>query len=142
MKSILRGLVNGQNTNLSKGTIRNADAVLLLLNEAGGVAKVGYLQEQLRNWRPGLTYGYLFRSNYEGGGYGFTGTSFLQSHNVVHHEPSYNEMCKDDDLEDEPTYGHNSIRRTYYYRSGRGIYAISAEGYKRLRELGIKGKGR
>lgn len=138
--NILSGLTNGQNTNLSKGTIRNADAVLLLLNESGGVAKVGKLQSQLKAWRPGPTYGYLFRSNHEAGGYGFMGTSFDQSHNVVHHEPSYDEMCKDDNLEDDPTYGHKSIRRTYYYRSGHGVYSISAEGFRRLEELGINRK--
>lgn len=138
MESILHGLKNGQNTSFSKGTIRNADAVLLLLNEAGGVATVRQLQGQLQSWRPGPTYGYLFRSHYEGGGYGFMGTDFNQTHNMVHHHPSADSLWKDDELEDEPSYGHTSKRRTYYYRAARGVYAITSEGFRRLYELGIE----
>ena len=129
--NVLSGLANGQNTNLSKGTIRNADAVLLLLNEAGGMAYGRDLKAQLRDWRPGNSYGYLFQSHQPGSGYGFMGTHFGQDHNVVSHQPTVA-----DPYMKKASY-RTSVRRTYYYRSARGLYAISAEGYKRLGELGI-----
>lgn len=122
---ILDGLRNGQNTDFSKGTIRNADAVLLLLHSAGGIARSTDLKRVLREWVGPLSFGYLFQIYCDSGGYGFAGESFSQSTNRVYH---YGTGSKPD---------HYSIRRTYYYRMARGNYAISAEGYVRLRELGF-----
>jgi hypothetical protein len=124
MNDILSGLMNGQDSDASKRTIRNADAVLLLLDAMGGVAEVRDLRAALKEWRPGRSYGYLFQSNFEGSGYGFVGTSFHQTHNRISHAPAkWGGRC------------HESDRRTYYFRQGRGVYAISAEGYRRLGEL-------
>jgi hypothetical protein len=122
---ILSGLRNGQNTDLSAGTIRNADAVLLLLHSAGGMGRSDDLKAALRAWGGDLSYSYLFQSHSPSGGYGFVGTSFEQASNRVYHYPS--------------AYGdeHYSVRRTYYYRVARGNYAVSSEGYKRLNELGF-----
>jgi len=121
---ILSGLRNGQNTDLSEGVIRNADAVLLLLHAHGGMGRSGDLKAALRFWRSGRSYGYLFQSHCTTAGYGFVGTSFEQTSNRVYHEAS------------DHGEAHYSDRRTYYYRLTRGNYAISAEGYIRLRELG------
>ena len=63
-------------------------------------------------------------------GYGFVGTSFLQESNQVHHLPRWRPGAGLSD-------GHMSTRRTYYYRTGRGVYSISAEGYRRLAELNV-----
>lgn len=122
--NLLAGLRNGQNTDLSKGTIRNADAVLLLLNSAGGMAKSRDLRAALRTWRPDLSFGYLFQMPSHGSGYGFAGTAFTSSGTRVFHQPA--------DLDGD---GHTSWRRQYYYRVRRGVYAITAEGYNRLQEL-------
>ncbi len=126
---ILSGLRNGQNTDLSTGTIRNADAVLLLLHTHGGMGRSRDLKAALRFWRAGRSYSYLFQSHSATAGYGFVGASFEQGTNRVYHESSY--------------YGdaHYSTRRTYYYRRSRGNYAITAEGYKRLAELGYSVQG-
>ena len=127
MVSILRGFKNGQNTDLDKGTIRNADAVLLLLNEAGGTARVGELRAALRAWRPNRHFNYLFQMYSGSGGYGFAGSNFASATTRVYH---YGTGFGDK--------GHESDRRTYYYRSGRGTYAITAEGFRRLAELGVR----
>lgn len=128
--SLLSGLRNGQNTDLHKGTIRNADAVLLLLNERGGSARGRDIKAALREWRPGLAFGYLFQSNFRGSGYGFCGTSILTESYRIRHAPSFESYGAGDD-------GHESTRRTYYYRVARGFFAITAEGYRRLEELGV-----
>lgn len=122
---ILSGLRNGQNTDLSSCVIRNADAVLLLLHSSGGMGRSGDLKAALRSWRGCRSYGYLFQSHCPSTGYGFVGTSFEQATNRVYHYAS--------DHGDS----HYSVRRTYYYRLARGNYAITAEGYKRLTELGF-----
>lgn len=128
---LLAGLRNGQNTDLGAGTIRNADAVLLLLNSAGGVARTRDLKDALRQWRPGLSFGYLFQfqPTYGTSGYGFLGSNFHQASTVVYHNPTYSIPDRGE--------GHESIRRNYYYRTARGTVAISAEGYRRLTELGV-----
>ena len=122
---ILSGLRNGQNTDLSAGTIRNADAVLLLLHSSGGMGRSADLKAALRTWGGEQSYGYLFQSHCPSSGYGFVGTSFEQASNRVYHYAS------------EHGDSHYSVRRTYYYRLARGNFAISAEGYKRLNELGF-----
>lgn len=127
---ILLGLRNGQNTNISRGTIRNADAVLLLLASAGGVARIGQLKATLRAWRPGKVYNYVFQAHTgRGEGYGFCGDTFEQSTVSVEHYPHRGR---------KDWAWHTSTRRTYYYRIARGIIAISLEGYKRLAELGMQ----
>lgn len=131
MMDLLKTLRNGQNTNLTAGTIRNADALLLCLNARGGVALRRHLEADLRSWRPQLSFSSLFNGTGASSGYGFVGRSFEQAHNEVYHEGYYR---PDGTLAAE---SHTSLRRTYYYRSGHGIYSISAEGYKRLQELGI-----
>lgn len=128
--SPLSGLTNGQNTDLNKGVIRNADAVLLLLNEAGGMAHGRDLKAALKEWRPGRVYNYLFQSHCHGSGYGFCGTNIHTESYRVYHHPGFEEYGAG-------TVGHESTRRTYYYRMARGLFAITAEGYRRLEELGI-----
>jgi hypothetical protein len=128
MMDLLKTLRNGQDTNLNKGTIRNADALLLCLAARGGVAKRRELQADLLEWRPGLSYSSLFNGTKASSGYGFVGTSFHQTHNEVYHEGHYRPDGSGVD-------GHVAKRRTYYYRSGHGIYSITAEGCKRLSEL-------
>lgn len=124
MENILLGLTHSFITNLSAGTINNADATLLILKTLGGVAKLSSIREALRQWRPGLRFNYLFQSlpTYGCGGYGFVGKDFHASHNKVNHQ--------------DPDGYHYSNRRTYWYRSAHGVYSITAEGYRRLAELG------
>jgi hypothetical protein len=123
--TVLKGLSNGNVTSLDRGVIRNADAVLLLLKEAGGVARIRDLTAALRSWRPGLHFNYLFQKYSAHGGYGFCGSSVASESTRVWH----------DDYS-RPKGGHYSTRRTYYYRSAHGVYTITAEGYRRLAELG------
>ena len=123
MDNILRGLTHSFATNLSAGRINNADATLLVLESLGGVAKVGQILKVLRGWRPGLSFGYLFNTSAHGG-YGFVGGDFHTTHNRVYHFPGF------------VTEEHESDRRTYWYRSAHGTYTITAEGYRRLDELG------
>lgn len=126
----LDGLANGNVTDLEKGTIRNADAVLLILHAYSGVATKGEILAVLKAWRPEPCYGYLFQSAARSGGYGFVADSYEQAHNDVYHHPHIapNGTWKG---------GHTSRRRTYYYRKSHGVYAITAEGMARLAELGI-----
>lgn len=125
--NVLAGLRNGQNTDLLGGTVRNADAVLLLLASRGGVATTKELRTSLQQWRPGLRFTYLFASRGAFGGYGFCGPDFVTPSCQVYHYGQYKGF--------EPG-GHESTRRHYYYRLRRGTIAISAEGFKRLEELG------
>jgi len=118
---ILSGLRNDQKTDLSKGTIRNADAVLMLLHSAGGVARKGEIKKALQDWSGNnQTYCYLFKS-YWNETHGFVGNSFEQSSFQIFNSST----------------SRYFTRRTYYYRTSRGKYSISAEGFKRLRELGF-----
>lgn len=128
----LRGLRNGQNTDLAKGTIRNADAVLLLLHANGGTARTGLLKSALVAWRPGPSYGYLFQyaSPHSDAGYGFVGSRFDQAYTKVGHAGSFRGAG-------DFTARHESLRRNFYYRVRTGVVAISAEGLRRLAELGV-----
>lgn len=118
----LAGLSHSFVTDLPAGTVRNADAVLLLLHAAGGTGRSTAVKATLRKWRgEDLSFGYLFQSHYPTTGYGFVGRNFEQASNRVHHVDT----------------GRDSTRRTYYYRLARGHYAVSAEGYRRLAELGV-----
>lgn len=125
----LEGLVNGNVTDLKAGTIRNSDAVLLIIHAHSGVATKAEVMSILNAWRPGPSYGYLFQTESRGS-YGFIASSYEQSHNTVYHHPHLtpNGNWKG---------GHMSRRRTYYYRKSRGVYALTAEGMTRLSELGI-----
>ena len=123
---ILDGLKHSYVTHLETGLINNADAALLVLLEAGGVAATTDVRAALRTWRPGLHFTYLFHSHDPSGGYGFTGTSFESINNRVYHYHDFN-SSKD---------GHYSTRRTYWYRRSRGVVALTAEGIRRLREMG------
>lgn len=124
--TVLSGLRNGQNTDLARGRVRNADAVLLLLNSCGGSARVGDLKAALKAWRPDRVYSYLFQLSPD---YGFLGGSFEQATSTVEHYPSRGRG---------KWAWHESTRRTYYYRLARGVVAISLEGYRRLAELGVQ----
>ena len=119
--SILAGLTNGNRTDLSKGVITNSDAVLLLLfHTFGGIARTRDLRTHLNNWRGPRSYGYLFQ-NYQPGwstGYGFVGRTFEQSTTRI-----------------DTLYPYD--RRNFYYTVRRGTVAISAEGFRRLEELGV-----
>lgn len=127
----LANLTHSYTTDLSKGTINNADAALLVIHTYSGVATRGEVIAILKSWRPGRHYSYLFQSpSY--GSYGFVANNVNQAHNEVYHGP-YWDPRRDDWVE-----GHTSQRRTYYYRKGPGLYALTNEGIKRLAELGIK----
>jgi hypothetical protein len=123
--SILSGLSNGNRTDLSAGIITNSDAVLLLLHSLGGTARTRDLKALLNQWRGPRSYGYLFQ-NYEPGwsnGYGFVGRTFEQATTQI------TEWGFED-------FGRRWTRRNYYYTLRRGTVAISAEGFRRLGELG------
>lgn len=124
MEHVLTDLTHSTVTNIPAGRINNADACLLLLRELGGSATTGQLRAGLRAWRPNLEFTYLFNTS-DTGGYGFVGGDFLSTHNEVYHQGS--------DFDN----GHTSRRRTYWYRFGRGKYNITAEGIRRLCELGL-----
>lgn len=128
---LLKTMVNGQDTDWQKGTIRNADAVLLLLHSLGGMTARTNLVRSLREWRPGHRYGYLFQSESHYGGYGFVGRDEYSTHNTVHHSGHVDWDGKRGSKE------HKSKRRTYYYRAQKGMYALTLEGLKRLVELGV-----
>lgn len=132
---LLKTMVNGQDTDWRKGTIRNADAVLLLLHSLGGMTARTNLVRSLREWRPGRSYGYLFQSASRYGGYGFVGRDEDTTHNTVHHCGHVDWGGKRGSKE------HDSCRRTYYYRVRPGVYALTLEGRKRLVELGITSWG-
>lgn len=124
MQNILRGFTHSYTTDLATGKINNADATLLVLKKLGGSAKVGVIRKALRKWRPNRSFGYLFNTC-PSGGYGFVGGTFLTTGNRVFHHPAPSEPM-----------GHFSNRRTYWYRSAHGTYSITAEGYRRLAEIG------
>lgn len=128
--NILDGLTNGNVTNLKAGTIRNSDAVLLIIHAYSGLATKGEILSILKAWRPEPCYSYLFQSASASGGYGFVADSYEQTHSNVYHHPHIapNGTWKG---------GHTTRRRTYYYRKSRGVYALTAEGMARLTELGI-----
>lgn len=130
--TILSNIKHGIRTNINNGIVNNADAVLMLLFEMGGTAKIKNLRDSLKAWRPegNLGFGYLFLLKPEYGtcGYGFTGTSFESVSNRIAHAGTCERKM------------NFSIRRTYYYRVSRGNYAITCEGFKRLSELGICAK--
>jgi len=125
MEHVLADLTHSTVTNLPAGRINNADACLLLLRELGGSATTGQLRAGLRAWRPNLEFNYLFNTC-DTGGYGFVGRDFLSTTNKVYHQGSNFSL------------GHVTHRRTYWYRFGRGKYIITAEGIRRLRELGLE----
>lgn len=127
----LANLTHSYTTDLAKGTINNADAALLIINAYSGVASRGEVIAILKSWRPGRHYSYLFNSSRHGG-YGFVAGDINQTHNDVYHSPSW------DQRRNVSVEGHTSQRRTYYYRKGPGLYALTNEGIKRLAELGIK----
>lgn len=127
MENILGNFVHGFATNLGKGVINNADATLFLLAAMGGVAKGRDLKRALKSWRPNRLYNYLFQSYARYGGYGFCGSNINSCSNEVYHSP----RCFNGE-------GHTSQRRTFWYRTGRGTYALTFEGIRRLTELGIK----
>ena len=132
----LRGLTHGFKTDLARRVVNNADAALIVLWEHGGLADLNELRSELQAWRPGRQFTYLF-NKYDGGGYGFVGQNFETASNAIWHAayvvwgPRGIERQVD---------GHHSVRRTYWYRRARGVYAITAEGLKRLGELGLLGK--
>lgn len=123
--SPLAGLTHSSRTAISAGRINNADAVLLLLHSMGGNATSRALKAALNEWRPGPVFAYLFNTC-PSGGYGFVGANFYSATNRVYHAPSTwgREGCETD-------------RRTYWYRSAHGRYSITAEGLRRLTELGV-----
>lgn len=126
----LANLTHSYTTDLTKGTINNADAALLIIHAYSGVATRGEVISSLKAWRPGLHYSYLFNASRHGG-YGFVAGDINQTHSETYHSPHWDQR-RDDWVE-----GHTSQRRTYYYRKGPGLYALTNEGIKRLAELGI-----
>ena len=125
--SPLRGLSHSSRTNLSMGRISNHDATLLLLHSMGGKATSRALKAALNEWRPGLAFTYLFNTC-PSGGYGFVGKNFYSATNRVYHYPNGETWGRE---------GCETDRRTYWYRSARGCYTLTAEGLRRLTELGF-----
>ena len=124
----LLGLRLNNVTDLNDGRVNNRDMVVLLLGNKDGTSTRKDLLTALRTWRPGVYYGYLFNTHYNQ-----VATSFAEANRKVFHAGTW----KADGQWPE---GHNSNRRMYWYRTGRGVYALTAEGYRRLGELTARGK--
>jgi hypothetical protein len=128
----LRGLRLNNVTDLHDGRVNNRDMVVLLLGNRGGTSSRKDLLSALRTWRPGargsLSYGYLFSTFYDQ-----VAASFLEADRKVFHAGTWK-------ADGQWPVGHHSNRRMYWYRTGKGVYALTAEGYRRLGELTARGK--
>lgn len=111
----LKGLRHGLVTDLKEGVVNNADAILILLHNHGGVAPLVTLLEGLSQWQPDIRFAYHFKKlNYSSAG-------------LLGSSPSsrFGQVFSDKE------------RKTYFYQSSKGIYSLTIAGMVRLRELGL-----
>jgi len=159
MLKVLSGFTHASRTNAAKAKITNHDACLLVLLGRGAVARVGELMGDLRTWRPMVgtykkslgrynyeterttnkgkfidlparhDFAYLFNTSIHGG-YGFVGDDAMTRTKTVHGWTH---------TQNNGARNFVTQRRTYWFRSGKGVYTVTAEGLKRFSELQAMG---
>jgi hypothetical protein len=123
--AMLRSLRHSPKTNIAKGRISNHDAALIIMAESqDGASQTGEVIAALRSWRGPhrsgvhLAFRYLFNTS-SMGGYGFVGKNI---------ESVFSHVWRAIPQRD-------GRRRTYWYRTMKGHYRITIEGYRRIGEL-------
>jgi hypothetical protein len=138
--AILNTFKHGQRTNVKKGILNNRDAGAFLFWHFGPMT-VKEVTGMLRAWRgkvphylggtSNLLFTYLFNDSYHGN-YGCVGSSAMCAGIWMYHGGSKVRNPKD--------FGGRGMnfRRTFWYRTGKGLYAPTVECAKRIRELGLE----
>lgn len=159
--SFLGKLTFNVRTDLAKGRINNRDAIAYLIYKCGPL-RLSEARDLMMTWRfgeatyttqtyqafsfrthtsrpatrkvPKMGFSYAFNTS-NSGGYGCVGENHMSRGNWMHggefgmmgraHGPSHNSEDK------------MYLRRTYWYRAGKGVYAPTLECLKRMRELNI-----
>jgi hypothetical protein len=121
MKDTLTNLTHSTTTDLAKGKINNADATVLIIAGLGGIATRAKILAKLRQWRP-FQFRYLFNASTAGHGYGFIGRDVRSTSNILS-MPATDRKWRE------------FRRPTYWYRTGRGHYALTLLGLHRASQL-------
>jgi hypothetical protein len=155
----LQGFKLSRVTDISKKTLNNHDATMLIVTQLGAI-KVGVITAILKAWRPMSRvfqepiwdkdfttrvvkdvqlhphYNYLFNTAIFGN-YGYVAKHPMQPGNWMRYNCSYSQHNMGP-MQPKPVNDKNIrdiFRRTYWYRVAWGTYAPTVEGMKRQKEL-------